>query len=150
MTTNDDNQWTELVGSLIDGDQEPAILVVDDSAVMRGEMREILRATKLQVLEAADGEEGLALLRGHGKVLLAFLDINMPKLNGLAMAERLHDEAKAGKLVCPPLVMLTTENTKDQVIRAKRAGVVGWIIKPPKRDHILAVVAKLTKKAVAA
>jgi len=71
-----------------------------------------------------------------------FCDVNMPQVDGLTMVENLQDRIKAGRVQSVPVVMLTTESSMAQVLRAKAAGIVGWIIKPPTAAVIREMVAR--------
>jgi len=63
----------------------------------------------------------------------------MPNMNGLEMVEAI----KAGNLSSAPVVMLTTEGSKELVERAKAGGAKGWLVKPFKPDQLVAAVTKL-------
>ena len=99
------------------------ILVVDDSAMMR---KIILRTLKMAgldfaiTLEAADGAEGLALLR-ENTVSLVMCDINMPVMSGLEMLEQIKAEQLAAGV---PIVMVTTEGSEQQVSPGAHPGAL--------------------------
>ena len=112
-----------------------AILVVDDSAMMR---KIVLRTLKMagidfeQVFEAADGSEGLAILRAN-PMQLVMCDINMPVMSGLEMLAMIREE---GLAVGVPIVMVTTETSEPQVRQAFLCGAKGYIRKPFTLEHI--------------
>ena len=124
------------------------ILIVDDSTSMRQLVKMTLAGAGHQVIEAVDGRDALAKLGGQ-KVHLVISDLNMPNLDGLSLAERVSAEVEAKRLPPIQIVMLTTENTKEKVLRAKKAGVLGWIIKPANKEHVLQLAAKLAPLAAA-
>jgi CheY-like chemotaxis protein len=66
------------------------ILVVDDAAMVRAQVRGALKTTRYEVLEASDGLEALAALREHPDIKLVVLDVHMPNMNGLECLEALH------------------------------------------------------------
>lgn len=109
------------------------ILVVDDSPTIRQQVCLVLTQGGYEVIEAKDGLEGLEQLV---KASMAFCDVNMPRMNGVEFVE------KVGKNGIP-IVMLTTESRPELIERAKTAGAKGWMVKPFKPEHLLAVVKKL-------
>ena len=72
---------------------------------------------------------------------MVILDVNMPRLNGLEMLERLKSDPRHAKV---PVLMLTTEVQQSMIERAKKAGARGWMIKPVKMDQLVSTVTKLT------
>jgi two-component system chemotaxis response regulator CheY len=123
--------------------------LIDDSAFVRRDLRQTLAPLGYVIIEAGDGTEGLKALSANPDVKLVFLDVNMPNLDGLSLAERVSAEVEAKRLPPIQIVMLTTENTKEKVLRAKKAGVLGWIIKPANKEHVLQLAAKLAPLAAA-
>ncbi|MBL8803757.1 MAG: response regulator [Planctomycetes bacterium] len=117
------------------------ILVVDDSATMRQQVRQVLTGGGFEVVEAVDGQDGLAKVTADKDVKVMILDVNMPRMNGIELAEALHANGRmaAGLNV----VMLTTEGHAELIARAKAAGAKGWIVKPFKPDLLLAAVKKM-------
>jgi two-component system, chemotaxis family, chemotaxis protein CheY len=115
------------------------ILVVDDSPSVRQQVGIALTQAGYGVVEAVDGQDGL-LKAGAGGISLVISDVNMPRLNGIEMLEKLKADAKIASL---PVVMLTSEGQPTIIDRAKKAGAVGWIIKPFKANLLLAAVKKL-------
>lgn len=125
------------------------LLLVDDSTLVRSEIKAILKGSGVVILEAGDGQEGLVTIAQNPDIGLILLDINMPVMDGLTMIEHLKEQmaSSGGKQI--PVVMLTTENSSEKVVRAKKAGITGWIIKPPQRAQILGLVEKFLPKAAA-
>jgi two-component system chemotaxis response regulator CheY len=119
----------------------PKILVVDDSSTMRQQVRQVLAAGGFEVLEAVDGQDGLAKVTADKDVRVMILDVNMPRMNGIELAEALKANGRidAGLNV----VMLTTEGHAELIARAKAAGAKGWIVKPFKPDLLLAAIKKM-------
>jgi len=117
------------------------VLVIDDSAMVRRQVSNVLTQAGFEMLEAVDGIDGAAQIRANADLALVLCDINMPRLNGLDMLESLTEEIAAK---CLPVVMLTTEGEPSAMARAKKAGVKGWIVKPFKEPMLIGAVKKLT------
>jgi two-component system, chemotaxis family, chemotaxis protein CheY len=117
------------------------ILIIDDSATIRQQVRLALSQAGFEVVEAADGVEGVSKIRADLGLSAVICDINMPKKSGLELIE----EIKAGGVNSHiPIVMLTTEGQPALVQRAKAAGAKGWIVKPFKPNLLVAALEKLT------
>jgi DNA-binding NarL/FixJ family response regulator len=115
------------------------VLLVDDDPLVRSGLRLMLAAAPdIEVVgEASDGTEVLALVeRLAPRVVL--MDIRMPGMDGLAATERLRD------LSAPPeVVVLTTFNADDHVLRALRAGAAGFLLKDTPPGEIVASVRRV-------
>ena len=127
--------------------RRPRILIVDDSNVFRRQLSVWLNAAGFNVSCAVDGQEGLELL-SSGRFDLALVDHNMPRMGGVEMIEALRATWKKNGQTAAKnpvrLVMLTSENDASLVLRAKAAGVDGWIFKPSKEELVVMAVKKLT------
>ena len=98
------------------------VLVVDDSAVMRSMIIKTLRLAGLtsgEVYQAANGAEGLAVLREQW-VDLRIVDINMPVMDGEEMISRIHDEPDLKPL---PIIVVSTEGSETRINRLIQSGV---------------------------
>jgi two-component system, chemotaxis family, chemotaxis protein CheY len=127
------------------------VLIVDDSTMMRKVVERALRQAGLnltEVMQANNGSEALALLRegvGSGPALdLIISDINMPVMDGLEFVEQRKLEGLAPGV---PVVMITTEGSTPNVMRALAAGAKGYICKPFTTDQIKACVTPLLNAA---
>lgn len=116
------------------------ILVVDDSATVRQQVGTALRQSGFNILEACDGLQGAELI-AKGGIDCVICDVNMPNMNGIEMIRKVKGEPGNENL---PIVMLTTEGSKELITQAKEAGAKGWIVKPFKADLLVAAVEKLT------
>ena len=117
------------------------ILIVDDSPSVRQQLGQALRPAGFDIVEAADGVEALACIEGNRDLAMVLCDINMPRMGGLELLDKLHD---AGRVPQLPVLMLTTEGQPALMQRAKSAGAKGWIVKPFKTPLLVAAVQKLT------
>jgi two-component system, chemotaxis family, chemotaxis protein CheY len=118
------------------------VLVVDDSGLIRTQVKRALTAGAFDVAEAADGELALEYLRAHGPVQLVVCDVNMPRMGGLEFLEALRAEAA---LAHTKVIMLTTEAQVELVERARQLGARAWMVKPFKADLLLSAVTKLVE-----
>ncbi len=110
------------------------ILVVDDEAVMRATLEEILGGAGFEVATAANGEAALAEL-GRQPADLMLLDLRMDGLDGMQVIE-------AASKVAPDtiVVMLTAHGTMESAISAMRRGAFDYLLKPCQVPEILAAV----------
>ena len=115
------------------------ILAVDDSASMRQMIKLTLRNAGYDVIEAADGQEGLSQAR-RAKIHMILTDLNMPVMDGFALIRELR---KLPPFKGVPIIFLTTESDAAMKQRAREAGATGWITKPFQQDQLLAVVRKV-------
>jgi two-component system chemotaxis response regulator CheY len=115
------------------------ILAVDDSKTMRDMVSLTLRNAGHDVAEAADGQQALTVL-GSNRVDLVITDLNMPKMDGIALikALRSHPVHRA-----TPILILTTESDDAKKAEGKAAGATGWIVKPFEPQRLIEVVGKV-------
>ena len=108
-------------------DKGMKILVVDDFPTMRRIVRNLLKELGYSnVDEAEDGAAGLARLRG-GNYEFVISDWNMPNLDGLSMLKEIRADAALSHL---PVLMVTAESKKENIIAAAQAGASGYVVKP--------------------
>ena len=104
------------------------LLVVDDDAALRTTTRHKLRLLEAQVDEAANGRRALEML-ARQKYDLVVLDLNMPVLDGYALAERIRDgEVPANRDIC--IVAYTSEPAHLASVKTQKAGMDGFVSKP--------------------
>ena len=127
------------------------VLIVDDSSMMRKVVERALRQAGVnltEVIQANNGAEALAVLRDAAGSEPAFdliiSDINMPVMDGLEFIEQRKKEGLAPGV---PAVMITTEGSTPNVMRALAAGAKGYICKPFTTDQIKACVMPLLSAA---
>jgi two-component system, chemotaxis family, chemotaxis protein CheY len=115
-------------------------LVVDDFAPMREIVRKVLQEIGYEhIMEANDGATALPLLQAHHFDML-ITDWNMPKVPGIELLRAVRAEPKLAKL---PVLMVTAEVKREQIIAATQAGVNGYIIKPFTAAALTAKVNKI-------
>lgn len=117
------------------------ILVVDDSIVMRRINKNILIENGIKeddILEAEDGRSALEMAKAN-VIGLFLVDWNMPHLNGLEFVKLLRAmEAYAAT----PIVMITSEAARYNVVEAIQAGVTNYIVKPIKGRALFEKIGK--------
>ena len=103
------------------------ILVVDDFSTMRRIIKNLLRDLGYQnTQEADDGKTALPMLR-NGDFDFLITDWNMPGMDGLELLREVRSDENLKAL---PVLMVTAEAKRDQIVEAAQAGVNGYIIKP--------------------
>jgi DNA-binding NtrC family response regulator len=117
------------------------ILVIDDEKALRQAIAQILNSEGHEVLEAADGEQGLKLLQNSATHFdLVFLDLKMPKTQGMSVLKQL--EQKRFEL---PVIVMTAYGTSRTAIEAMQLGAYDYLTKPFDLDELV----NLTTKALA-
>jgi two-component system chemotaxis response regulator CheY len=110
------------------------VLIVDDSSTMRriiGNVVQQLGIKKEDFDEAEDGVVAWKLLN-EGIYDVVLTDWNMPNMNGLQLVQKIRGEGSTHKGT--PIIMITTEGGKGEVITALKAGVNNYIVKPFSAD----------------
>ena len=104
------------------------VLVVDDSAMMRKIVIKNLKdcGFDVNVIEAGDGLEGLEKFKAGG-IACVLSDWNMPNMDGLTMLQNIRADPQLAKL---PVLMVTAEAKKENIIAAAQAGANGYVVKP--------------------
>jgi two-component system chemotaxis response regulator CheY len=115
------------------------ILLVDDSASVRTVAGIALRGAGYEVVEAANGQEGLGKLNGD-KINLIISDVNMPVMDGITF---LKEVKRHPNYRFTPVIMLTTEAGEDKKQEGRAAGAKAWIVKPFQPQTMLDAVSKL-------
>jgi putative nucleotidyltransferase with HDIG domain len=114
----------------MDAEKRETILIVDDEESILGVVGEYFRRRGYHVITAGNGAEALDVLK-QGDVDCCFTDINMPGMNGLELAERIH---LADNTL--PVIVMTGYPSLDTSIRTLQNGVVDFLIKPVNLKHM--------------
>ena len=108
-------------------DKHMKILVVDDFSTMRRIIKGLLAELGFSnVEEADDGNSALPLLKANSYDFL-ITDWNMPGMTGIDLLKAVRADAKLSKM---PILMVTAEAKREQIVEAAQAGVNGYIVKP--------------------
>lgn len=115
------------------------VLAVDDSKTIRKIVAKAFVPYDCQVIEAENGVEGLAIA-GKEKLDLIILDITMPVMTGTEMLAKLKAQSNLKDI---PVIMLTAESGKENVINILKMGVKDYIVKPFKGEQLIERVSKV-------
>ncbi|MDQ5888277.1 MAG: two-component system, chemotaxis family, chemotaxis protein CheY [Pseudomonadota bacterium] len=115
------------------------VLTVDDSASIRQMVAFTLKSAGYDVIEAADGNAGLAQAKSNN-VQLVLTDQNMPGMDGLTLIISLR---ALPNFKTTPILMLTTESSDAMKSQGRAAGATGWLVKPFDPQKLLEVVRKV-------
>jgi two-component system, chemotaxis family, chemotaxis protein CheY len=108
-------------------DKSIRILVVDDFPTMRRIVRNLLKELQFENIdEAEDGAAALDKLRG-GSFGFVVSDWNMPNMDGLSMLQAIRADAALSHL---PVLMVTAEAKRENIVAAAQAGANGYVVKP--------------------
>jgi two-component system cell cycle response regulator len=124
------------------------ILSVDDSRTIRLIVGKAFRPYDVTVLEAANGEEGL-VVAAREKPDLIILDVTMPVMDGVTMLTKLKEDLTLKTI---PVIMLTAESGRENVLKIARLGVRDYLVKPFKEEQIVEKAGRcvtLEKRSVA-
>ena len=130
-------------------DKNLKILVVDDFSTMRRIIRNLLGELGFgaaNIQEAEDGNGALVALHNSG-IDLVVTDWNMPGMSGIDLLRAIRADAELKSL---PVLMVTAENTREQIIAAAQAGVNGYIVKPFTADTLRDKIERIFERLVAA
>ena len=117
------------------------VMVVDDSRIMRNTVKNIFDEMNIPVnyLEAADGDEALKNL-SENKVDLILLDWNMPNLSGIDFLKQVKNTEEYKAI---PVIMVTSEAAKLNMIEAIKAGASAYIAKPVDKNEFKEKISKI-------
>ncbi|WP_227814100.1 response regulator [Nitrogeniibacter aestuarii] len=115
------------------------VLAVDDSASIRQMVSFTLKSAGYDVIEAADGQEGLDKAKGRA-FNLVLTDQNMPRMDGLTLIKSLRGMPSYRSV---PILMLTTESSDAMKSQGRTAGATGWLVKPFDPNKLIEVVKKV-------
>ncbi len=119
------------------------VLVVDDMSTMRRIVKNVLKQIGYtSVEEAPDGQEALKKLKGGGFGLVV-TDWNMPVMTGLELLKAIRADVELKTL---PVLMVTAEAQKENIIEAIQAGVSNYVVKPFTAEALLEKLTKVFAK----
>ena len=118
-------------------------LIVDDFSTMRRIVRNLLKESGYA--EADEAEDGVAALNKlrNGRFDFVVTDINMPNMNGFELLSQIKQDEKLKHL---PVLMVTAEARKEDIVAAAQGGAAGYIVKPFTKATLEEKVANILKK----
>jgi len=115
------------------------ILYVEDNEFNRKIVRDLLKRTKYELIEAYDGEAGVAAaLEKHPDLIL--MDIQLPKISGMEATRRLRAEAATA---ATPIIAITSFALSGDDLKAKEAGATAYLAKPYSPFDLLKLIRQL-------
>jgi two-component system, chemotaxis family, chemotaxis protein CheY len=112
------------------------VLSVDDSAIIRKIIRGAADVLGYELLEAGNGSEALDLMtKEHQNLKLIMLDWNMPIMNGFETLKALKGDSRYKDI---PVMMVTTEGEKSNIVEAVKAGARHYVVKPFTPEDLMA------------
>jgi len=115
------------------------ILAIDDSASIRQMVGFTLKSAGYEVVDAADGQDGIDKARTRNFDLI-LTDQNMPHMDGLTLIRTLREMPQYKSV---PILMLTTESSDAMKQQGRAADVTGWLVKPFDPQKLIEVVRKV-------
>ncbi len=115
------------------------ILIVDDMASMRKMVSFTLESVGHEVVQGDDGDVALEIAQNQ-TFDLVITDVNMPNMDGITLTKELR---AIPSFKFTPILLLTTESTKDKKMSGKAAGATGWLVKPFDPDKLLATIKRV-------
>lgn len=113
------------------------ILLTDDSKSIRAVISTVLKVAGYEIIEAADGKEGLAVLNSGKTVDMIITDLNMPNMDGI---EFIWEIRKLSDYAFTPICMLTTESEQERLEQGESMSTDAWINKPIQPVKVLSIV----------
>jgi two-component system, chemotaxis family, chemotaxis protein CheY len=125
---------------------DPRILIVDDFSTMRRIVRNLLKEIGFSnAEEAEDGAIALAMLKAS-KFDFVVSDINMPNMNGFELLKSIKSDETLKPI---PVLMVTAEAKKEDIVQAAQGGAAGYIVKPFTKATLEEKVQKILQKVAA-
>lgn len=109
------------------------VLIIDDSRSARRFAHEILSNEGFVVTEAEDGAHAVQLLEQNPVFDIILCDWIMPNLNGIEFLETVRDR----KLTSTPIIMMTTQDSPEDIAQAINAGATEYVMKPYTEDILI-------------
>jgi len=119
------------------------ILIVDDHPVTRKMLRQILKQLSFDdIREAVDGDMAMEIL-GDEDINLMFTDLNMPKVTGMELIQKIREKAEHREL---PVIVVSGEGDYDMVLKAMQTGADSFIVKPFAPKTVIEKIAQVLSR----
>jgi DNA-binding response OmpR family regulator len=116
------------------------VLIVDDDRVLADVLAFTMRRAGFQIIQAFDGETGLQRW-AEDRPDLILLDVNLPKLDGFAVCQRIREQANT------PILLLTVRDEEDDIVRGLELGADDYITKPFSPRQLVARAQAVLRRA---
>ena len=116
---------------------KPRVLIVDDSPVIRAFLNKVVTSMKMDPLEVGDGQDAVEKFISYHPHL-TMMDLVMPKMGGLEAIEAIKKFAPWARFI-----ILTSSARADQVLKARKLGVINYILKPPQAPVVIDRITKV-------
>jgi CheY-like chemotaxis protein len=116
--------------------KEKTILAVDDTAFFLTMLRTILQDVNCRLICVTSGDHAIRFLDRHSPALF-LLDIDMPEMDGYELAAKIRERGQKA-----PIVFMTGNSNKENVVKAIEIGAADFIVKPIKKEEVLAKISK--------
>lgn len=118
------------------------ILIVEDDATARYAMQRAIQLEGRVILEAADGQSGLAMIQSECPDLV-FLDLNMPERDGLSLLSELYSQPDTA---VPEIIVVTANDSLQAAVECVRKGASDFLTKPYDIDHLRSIVLRSQRR----
>ena len=119
------------------------VLLVDDDTIEAMKLNRTIATLKMnhQIIEATNGEQALKLLeQKDGSPDIIFLDLNMPKINGIEFLSILKNRDSLKHI---PIIILTTSSNNKDLLQCYKLGISGYVIKPLRYSDYIVKIKKV-------
>ncbi len=117
-------------------DKERTLLLVDDSAFFRNMLSPVLKAAGYEVTAVSSAQEALSMLKEGGRFDALVTDIDMPEMDGFALAEAVRGEQRFGEI---PIIALSSYSSPESIERGRQAGFHDYVAKFDRHSLIAAL-----------
>lgn len=118
------------------------VLIVDDETNLRESLAELVESEGFRASQAVNGEEAVQVLRADAAIDVVFLDMRMPKLDGLSVLRLIREE----KLTDAPVVVISAFGDSSKMIEAMRLGAYDYITKPLDLDETVSILHRASEQ----
>jgi two-component system chemotaxis sensor kinase CheA len=118
------------------GNEARSLLLVDDSAFFRNMLAPVLKAAGYQVTAVAGAQEALTLLRDGGRFDVLVTDVDMPDMDGFALAEAVRSEQRFGDI---PIIALSSYSSPESIERGRQVGFHDYVAKFDRQSLVAAL-----------
>ncbi|MBS0659774.1 MAG: response regulator [Verrucomicrobia bacterium] len=117
----------------------PKLLIIDDMATDRMVLRSFLASRSYEIVEASDGEMGIAMAQSEMPNLV-LLDIVMPKLDGFQVCRRIKRDPQTGHI---PVILISSKGQDSDKFWGMKQGASDYLTKPCTQEGLLAAIDKV-------